>query len=86
MEVVRGVYLGQAGIGIKHAVRNLYLFTNKNFNNRMLIDVSHMTVVPDSDDEEEEKKPKEQQQEQQFAEPAYENPNGAFDDGSGGMM
>ena len=86
IEVTRGVYLGQAGIGVKHAVRNLYLFTNKNFNNRMLIDVSHMTVVPDSDDEEEEKKPKEQQQEQQFAEPAYENPNGAFDDGSGGMM
>lgn len=81
VRLVRGIYFGNTGWGMRYTLHEAYIFTNMSKGSQPSIPTSHMQEVPDSDDEDEAVKTEVKEEE---ARPFMEAALIGYDDGSGG--
>lgn len=77
IRVVRGIYFGNTGWGMRYTLDEAWIFTNKSAGSVSSIDTSHMQEVPDPDDDE--VKPEPETQVRPFMDDALVG----YDDGTG---
>lgn len=77
VRVVRGIYFGATGWGMRYTLDEAWIFTNKSAGSISSIDTSHMQELPDPDDE---VKPEPETKVRPFMNDALQG----YDDGTGG--